>query len=260
MAQGLHAAGQSHELLSSTSYRGPAHDVAIFYGLALGLRRVLEEYRAAGRKAIYVDMGYWGRRLNDRFDGFHKLALNDRHPTAYFQRWAHPPDRIQHHGIRLKPWRTAGRHILVAGMSAKAAQAEGLPPHSWERATIARLRELTDRPIVYRPKPNWTEACPIEGSVFAQTQPLDSLFNNCHAVVAHHSNVAVDALLAGVPCICPGGVASSLSGHDLTLIESPPMPDGRQQWAQDVAYTQWSIHEMRTGAAWGYLAREVLPL
>lgn len=258
MAQGVARAGAAPDLRSSLTYRGPDHDVAIFYGLAAGLGRVLSDYRERGRKAVYIDLGYWGRRKRTRWDGYHKMAVNNRHPTAYFQRRAHSPDRFAEHHLAIRPWRARGKHILIAGMSAKAAAAEGLLPHKWERETIARLRELTDRPIIYRPKPNWAEAKPLDGSIFDRDTPLERALLNCHAVVTHHSNVAVDALLAGVPCICPGGVASVLSGHDLEQIESPPMPDGREQWAYDLAWTQWSVAEMESGAAFRYLVDEGL--
>lgn len=246
------------ELRSSLSYKGePEYDVAIFYGLAHGLDRILRDYRKHSR-AVYVDLGYWGRRKRTRFDGFHKMVLNARHPTDYFQNRPKGPERFLMHGVTIRPWRTEGKHILVAGMSAKASLAEGLQPHSWERETIARLRELTARPIIYRPKPNWLEARPIDGATFDRETPLEIALVNCHAVVAHHSNVAVDALMAGVPCICPGGVASRLSGHELEQIESPPTPDGREQWAADLAWTQWSVDEMREGMAFRYLLDEEL--
>lgn len=246
---------------ASHTYRGrPDHDVAIFYGLADRLRDVFEDYRAK-RRAIYIDLGYWGRRKRTRWDGYHKLVLNARHPTEYFQSRQHPADRFAQFKVPIKPWRAprAGAPILVAGMSAKAAAAEGLAPEQWERATIAELVTLTDRPIIYRPKPNWPDAKPIRGSIWGGGDvPLERALSACHAVVSHHSNVAVDALLAGIPCICPGGVASVLAGHDLTQIESPPMPEGREQWAADLAYTQWSMEEMHTGAAFRYLINEGL--
>lgn len=247
------------QLRPSTAYRGrPDGPAAIFYGLAHGCKQILEDYRASGRRAIYIDLGYFGRRKRSRYDGYHKMVLNGRHPTDYFQNKLHSADRFKSFGIPIQPWRDGGDHILVVGMSAKAAIAEGLAPHSWERETIQRLRQLTKRPIVYRPKPNWADAKPIDGAAFEREQTLEEAFRGCHAVVARHSNVAVDALLAGVPAICPLGVASVLSGHDLTQIESPPMPGGREQWAADLAWTQWSVDEMRTGAAFRYLLNEGL--
>lgn len=246
---------------ASATYRGnPDHDVAIFYGLAEGLRKVFEDYKRT-RRAIYIDLGYWGRRKRTRWDGHHKFALNSRHPTDYFQKIVHPSDRFRSFRTHIKPWRepTANGHVLVVGMSAKAAAAEGFDAEEWEKNTIARLAQFTKRPIIYRPKPNWLGAHEIKGSIWGGGGvELEDAFKGCHAVVAHHSNVAVDALIAGIPCICPGGAASVLSGKTLDEIEDPPMPDGREQWAADLAYTQWSLEEMQSGAAWRYLIREGL--
>lgn len=258
MLKGIAAAGSEAAMIPSNRYHGILeYDVAIFYGLASGLNRVFHDYRKH-RKAVYVDLGYWSRRKRTRWDGYHKLALNSRHPTAYFQRTQHPPDRFNSHHLQIRPWREEGRHILVAGMSDKAAQAEGFQPHQWETETIQRLKLLTNRPIFYRPKPNWANARPIENSSFRRDVPLENDLLDCHAVVAHHSNVAVDALLAGVPCICPGGVASVLSGRELEQIDKPPTPRGREQWAADLAYTQWSIAEIEGGDAFRYLVADGL--
>jgi hypothetical protein len=260
MVKGLALAGANGFLRSSYNHRQgqPEFDVAIFYGLAGGLARLMADYRDAGRRAIYADLGYWGRRKLSRWDGHHKLALNSRHPTAYFQSRPKTDERFRQFRIKIAPWRERGRHILLIGMSAKAAAAEGLLPEQWERQTVQRLRELTDRPIVYRPKPNWDAAHPIEGTVWGKGPELAQALVGAHAVVAHHSNAAVDALLAGVPCICPDGVASVLSGHQLEQIENPPMPDGREQWAWDLAWTQWSVEEIERGAAYRYLEDEGL--
>lgn len=259
MAYGIAKKGVKVVLRQSINHRRRCDfEVAIFYGLAGGLAKVLEDYRDSGRKAFYIDLGYWARRKRTRWDGFHKIALNGRHPTDYFQQKPKGPERFLHHGLTIAPWRKAGRHIVVVGMSAKAATAEGLRPHQWETETINRLREITDRPIIYRPKPNWLEAKPIPGTVYGKGPALEQHLLDCHAVVAHHSNAAVDALLAGVPCICPGGVASVLSGHELEQIEDPPMPDGREQFAYDLAWTQWSVEEMQNGLCYQYLVAEGL--
>ena len=89
-------------------------------------------------------------------------------------------------------------------------------------------------------------------------QPLADVLHGAHCVVAHHSNVAVEAILAGIPAICPEGVASVMAGHKLKQIEDPPMPSGRAQWAADIAYCQWSIAEMTAGLPWIHLVREGL--
>lgn len=258
MHRGIIATGSHADLKPSTSYRGePQHDVAIFYGFASGLRRVFDDYRRR-RRAVYIDLGYWGRRKRTRWDGYHKLVLNSRHPTAYFQDRAHSHDRFLSHGVKVEPWRRSGQHIILAGMSAKAAYAEGFKPEEWERAAIEQLRKYTDRPIIYRPKPNWPEARPLPFSTMQADVPLERALKNCHAVVTHHSNVGIDAVLAGVPVITIEGAVEPMAGTALSLIENPPMPEGREQWAADLAYCQWSMEEIERGLAFRYLRDEGL--
>ena len=237
----------------------PDTDAAVFYGFN---REILDGYRQAGKKAIYVDLGYWQREGQM---GHHKLGINSRHPTDYFQRRQHAPDRWKRLNVAIAPWRTPknpNAPIIVAGMSGKGAAAEGFRPEQWERQAVAELRKHTARKIVYRPKPNWTGSKPIEGAEFqrgdSQGCDVPAVLRNAHAVVTHHSNVAVDALLAGVPVFCMEGIAAKLGLQDLSKIEEPIRPDGREQWAYDAAYTQWTVHEMTSGAPWRHLKSEGL--
>jgi len=258
MHDGAKKLGIKTDFIRSSEYRNRiTHEVAIFYGLAEGLRRVFDDYQKRHR-AVYIDLGYWGRRKASRYDGYHKLAVNSRHPTAYFQNIAHGPERFLPFRVPIMPWRKSGRHIIIAGMSAKAAAAEGLRPEQWEREMVEALRQHTDRPIIYRPKPNWDGARLIPGTQMQRGVSIGDALKNCHALVSHHSNVAIDALLAGVPCICPGGVASVLSGNNIRQIERLPMLDGREQWAADIGYTQYSVDEMAEGRALRYLLDEGL--
>jgi hypothetical protein len=77
-----------------------------------------------------------------------------------------------------------------------------------------------------------------------------------HAVVTFNSNTGVDAVIAGVPIftIDRGSMAWEVSDHDLSEIEKPNLYD-REQWAHNLAYTQWTMAEMAGGWAWSHLFR-----
>lgn len=258
MYQGLLRHEAHVDLKSSRDYKRPKHDIAIFYGFSCGLRRVFDEYIKAGRTAVYIDLGYWHRKKRTRYDGFHKISINDRHPTTYFQKYQHTAKRFSRLNIPIRPWREKGRHILVVGMSGKGAAAAGFNPQQWERQTIDRLRGLTNRPIHFRPKPNYISKRPIPGSIYRPDETLAEALRDCHAVVCLHSNVAIDAMLAGVPAFCEYGAASAIAMTDLEQIENPELPAGRAQFANDLAFTQWNINEMRTGEPWSHMVRERL--
>jgi hypothetical protein len=255
--------GQPVELRRVHGYGGPEADVAVFYGLWPPLKRIREEYVAAGRKSVLVDLGYWGRIWNgDKMAGYHRFVVNGLHATHYFQRIAHPADRFGVFGLEPRPFRRDGEFILLCGMSGKAAWVYGLEPEAWERAAVDELRRHTGRPIVYRPKPSWKEARPIPGTTFApDAEPLGARrLAGCWAVVTHHGNSALDALLAGVPAFTTDGIAAALAGRDLAGVESPPRPDAarRDQLLFDAAYTQFRTGEIADGTAWGHLREEGL--
>jgi hypothetical protein len=250
-------------------YREPFSDVLLFYGFG-GSRssvasKAFEDYRRAGLKAIYVDLGYFNDRVRDGRYGFHRFSINDRHPTAYFQNIKHKGDRFKVHGRSVEPWRPSGQNILLCGMSQKCAEFEGYAFEQWERAAIAKIRAVTDRPIVYRPKPRRRrdpQYPPIEGVGYSDplTRKMGHELSNAWAVVSHHSNAGIDALLYGVPSFSDEGVASALGLSDLSLIEQPRIPsdDERRQFAADVAYCQFNRPEMRDGTAWRHFKDEGL--
>lgn len=254
LMRGIVAAGDEAVSRDEASYAGVDADCCAFYGLENRTPTLFADY-ARERKAVYVDLGYFGRRMGGRFTGFHKLCVNDRHPTAYFQARKHDHSRARALSVRAQPWK-AGRHVVVAGMSDKGARAEGFAPEQWERETIAEIRKHTDRPIVYRPKPSWKGARPIEGCGYSIREDVEAALKGAHCVVSHHSNVNVDALLEGVPSFTWKGVAEPMSLQDLARIEKPWRPDDREQWAADICWTQFSIAEIAAGVAWRHLRTE----
>jgi hypothetical protein len=259
MKAGIEHCGDRVTFISASRYASPICDVAVFYGLAGRLAAALRDYPAAGKKAIYVDLGYWKRKdIGSRWDGYHKLVVNGRHPTGYFQHRPHDDSRAQSLGLSVLPWRK-GRNVVIAGMGPKGAAAEGFAPGQWEADAVRQIRAVTDRPIIYRPKPNWKHARPIAGATMGDPgMTLAAALADAHCVVSHHSNAGVEGLMMGIPCFTIEGVALPMGRSDLALIEQPHYPAGREQWAADLAFVQWNVDEMRRGLAWRHLRDEGL--
>jgi hypothetical protein len=256
MHLGIRSTGDRPATISTHAYTKPMFPVAVFYGYDQILRQIMADYVAAGLHAVYIDLGYWQR---EGMTGHHKIVVNDRHPTKYFQRVKHSSERAQSCHVRLRDYQSTGRHILLAGMGPKAAEAEGKQPLKWESDAVEALRMFTDREIVYRPKPSWIGAPPLKGTRFSpKAERLEDVLRNCHAVVTHHSNVAVEGLVAGVPAFCWKGVAQPMALQDLKEIEAPFYPFERGQWVNDIAYTQWNVDEMKRGLPWRHLKNEGL--
>lgn len=253
MMHGAQACGDKVTYLRASTYRSPECDIAVLWGYVESCQKIINDYVATGRKAVYLDMAYWQRRES------YKVCVNARHPNAYFQKVKHGPQRRLQLGVVPRPFAKQGELILLAGMGAKSAWAEHQEPvESWERATVNELRALTDRKIVYRPKPSWAGASSIKGTRFSPpSEALEPLLAASWAVVTHHSNVAIDGLVSGVPAFVWYGAAVPMGLQDLAKIETPLYPD-REQWLNDLAYCQWSKEELRNGSCWRHLKMEGL--
>ncbi len=255
--KGLRRIGETAVLRDSTKYTGVVSSYAVFYGLSMGLNRIFEDYKKYAT-AVYIDLGYWHRRLGGRFNGYHKVIVNSRHPTAYFQNNKHSPERFKALGLKIKPWREKGNRILLAGMSAKAALAEGLIQFQWEKKALESITHVSTKPVTYRPKPNCLQSRPLVGAGYDKRTPLPLALAGCHALVTRQSNTAVDALLEGIPVFCEKGVASVMGESDLSLIDTPYFPEDRQRWAEDIAWCQFTTAEIAEGVPWRHLKDEGL--
>jgi hypothetical protein len=272
LADGIRTVGDKVKVIDSRDYRGPFSDILLFYGFD-GSRdseiyKAYCDYQREGRRCVYVDLGYFRQRASlGRYGDYHRFTVNGpdigygRHPTAYFQRTKHPSDRISQFGIRLEHRKKPGDYILLAGMSDKCARFEGFSFEQWERDAVAKIRQVTDRPIHYRPKPNkHNRYTPLPGTVFAPpTQDIGKALRGAWATVSHHSNAGIDGICLGIPAFCAEGVCLPWSA-DLSQIETPLMPtdDERRQWLADIAYCQWNRAEMDSGAYWKHLKDEGL--
>lgn len=256
-AFGLKKIGERVRLIECRNFKKIDSDYAVHYGFADKLRNVYNVYREYST-VVYLDLGYWQRRIRSRYDGYYKFVINGRHPTGYFQNVKHSASRFNQLNVKIEDWRKGAENIIIAGLSEKAARAEGLDHQAWERQAYATLKRHTDRPIIYRPKPNCCRSRPIKGAGFDKKSTPQQLFANAHAVVARHSNMAVEALCAGVPVFVEAGVALPMAKTNLVRIESPLYPKERLQWASDIAWTQFRLDEMKSGLPFEHLKEEGL--
>lgn len=247
LRKSAHRLGWKSEVVE-TVHKEPRGDLIAGYGWRN--REIFEAYRKAGLHYLYFDLGYWGRKKSrSDVSGYHKAVFDARHATGYFRR-GRPHDRMAG-APEIVPWNGGGTHIIVAGLSAKAAMASDRGVMEWEHETIAKLRQITRRPIVYRPKPSWKAARPVDGTIFSpRSQLIGEVLQSAHALVTLHSNAALDALAAGVPIYAEEGVGSVMSMRSLDQIEHPPYPEGREQLFADVGYCHWSVPEIANGTMW----------
>jgi len=199
-----------------------------------------------------------------------KVGLNGINRSAYFGPDNNNDDRHRLLGLSLKPWRTSGEFILIAGQHDKSLQWQGMPSMSkWLMNTIDAIRTYTNRPILFRPHPR----CPLPNienefkNVYRQ-QPVqlpnsyddfDMSFDNVHATVSYSSNPGIHSVLNGVPAFVGTSSLAYDVGNDIDFmhdIENPCMPD-RTQWLNDYAHTEYTVEEIALGIPLKHLTLKI---
>jgi hypothetical protein len=213
---------------------GPRPGVPVVWGVSRGSDRVVGFARESGRYFFHVDQAYFSRGHGVSY----RVTRNGQEAGAVREC---PTDRIAAHELAIKPWQRGGRDVLVCLPTDYFMAAHG---HAdWLENTLDALQRHTDRPIVVRrePQPGGT------------VEPLAGALSKAHALVTPWSYVAIEAVVAGVPVFVSRSSAAAPVGlTDLSSIETPVYPD-RDRWLAHLAYCQFSLEEMRSGAAWRML-------
>lgn len=156
-------------------------------------------------------------------------------------RWpAGGPERFARLGVTLKPWRTAGEHILVCP-NRSFGVAGRIMPSDWPQRVQAALGRVTKRPVRVRPHPGND----------APRRPLSADLANAWAVVIWSSSAGVHALVEGVPVFCqaPAWICKPATFSDLARIEQLGIcgHHGRQAALEAMAWAQWTVEEIASG-------------
>jgi hypothetical protein len=206
-------------------------DIPIVWGVLRGSDRIISRARAQDLYFFYVDHAYFNR-------GHGKTYRIARNAYEAGRIRLCPDDRLKALGLDVQPWRKSGREIIVCPPTEYFMHAHGCA--DWLETTMAHLRQVTDRPIIVREKPQ-----PDEEAV-----PLPQALQTAHALVTHSSNVAIEAACLGTPVFVSAASAAAPIGRtSLADIESPIWPD-RQPWLAHLAYNQFSFEEIENGTAW----------
>lgn len=173
---------------------------------------------------------------------------------AEFYNYGSPADRWENLNLEIKPWRKGGEHVLVNCQVPSDGSVQHIDIVEWARSIVTRLKDYTEREIIFRPHPLAREATPdIPGAVRSE-RTLEEDLENAWAIVTYNSTSSAMAALGGVPIFAMdvGSLAWPIARHDVCYIEQPIYPR-REQWAYNLAYCQWTLEEFSNGIAWEHL-------
>lgn len=226
-------------------------------------KKIINQLSQQKTPAVFVDSNilHYGRKEHE----WHRYSLGSVYPDSgtYFfneldkNKWS---SFSAWHGVELKPWRTAGNHILILCQRPKGFNMF-TDQEVWLDKTINHIRKNTSRPIMIRMHPG-------DGSRFKQIEKIQKKYGttvtisehenirdalvNCWCTVGINSTPNVVAAIEGVPGYVEDlahSWAADIAFNDLDLIENPPMLD-RSNWIHKIANIHWSNDEVRSGKLW----------
>ena len=223
----------------TTHYEG-RHRLLIMYGVGLPRRFIdMRRHVEIGGHVACWDMGYWDR------DESMRMSIDSMHPTA--AQLALAPAGECRRLFELREDADPNGPILLCGLGKKSAHMYGLQPLQWERKALRALRDTyPNRVIRWRPKGQQYSLLP--STVMWQHGTIEEAMRGCSLVVCRHSNVAIDACIAGVPVQCVDGAALALYSQTQT-----PTREQRAEFLRQVGFWNWSPAE--APQAWDWMKR-----
>ena len=160
------------------------------------------------------------------------------------------PERWASFGIELKPWRYGNEVVVREQRGIGSARMRS--PDAWHHTVMHLLRNITQRPVRLRRHPK------ILAREGAPAVSLAEDLRDARCLVTWASSDGTEALVLGVPVVAcaPDFLAAGTVGRHLLDIESAPSSTPERQRAfERLAWSQWTLEEIRSGLAFDYLMR-----
>lgn len=201
-------------------------------GTLRGCGAVCRESVRQDKNWFYMDNGYGPYWKRVTFKGTAPTRLLDR-----------PNDRTPPELSVLQPWREnrwSGKNILILPPSLPYMDA--FEEINWVNQLIHTMNAYTDRNFIVRPKPAKGKKAPS----------WDDQLRKAYCVVSFGSNLAIDAMIKGVPTIsykyCPAFFASfKMEDLETNILNEEPE---RQKIINNCMYHSFHKDEFRNGFAW----------
>ncbi len=244
-------------------------DAGFVLGYTLGdnfRSKIINNLKSRNIPVIYIDSNIfvYGKKDTHCF----RYSIHGVYPTdgEYFLSLPYDPLKLDKilaiHDIQVKPWRQNGTNILILGQRTEGWNMLGLNGLKWLYKIIERVKEHTDRPIVVRLHPgdstyNNTNIHKLRKRygndihITKNSNIRDDLVNTW-CCVGYNSTPNCVSIIEGVPVYLDEPThswARDMAFTDLSLIESPPMPD-RMEWLHKIAHIHHTGDEIIQGVYW----------
>jgi hypothetical protein len=235
------------------------YDIVIFFGCAGLIPHCYRKAQETGKTVIYCDKGYCrNKSLAGLITEYVRVSVNEFQPLTFVKNANCTHERFVKLRVDVKKLKKEGKHIIVCGGSQKYSDWHELgDANIWAEKVIKELKQHTNRPIYYRPKPSFKGGKPISGSYFSPpTQSLEKLLENAYAVVVWGSNAALEASYFGIKTLVLGdAIVKSISKTELKDIEKLYIPtmEERMKLYRNIAHCEYTYDEFKSGLAWEHI-------
>lgn len=240
LSQALHA-GIPDSVLKHISWKDNYFNqnnkhVAIGYGILRGTGDVFHHNFNHNVDYWEVDRGY----INPgHFDGYYRISKNGM--QAKYVDKDLPSDRLDKLKFKRDNWFNPKGKIIVCPPSDFIEKYDNLPTDWLDSAT----RYLKERDIPFKVRHK------------SDTIPLEHDLQGASLVVTYNSNVAIDAIIKGIPIKTSNkSIAYGWAGNTIDPLlqnTTPPTDEQVDKLLRFISYNQFTLEEIRNGTAWRLL-------
>ena len=234
-----------HDFDVTISEHASAADVVVLWGTRN--REAVALQKSIGGEVCVLERGY----LGDRFKWSSVSFGGELNGRAIFRGPFQDPSRWEKNFTDLmRPWHRRDGYALLIGQLQGDVSIKHVNIQDWYSDTAGALQGA-GWSVRFRQHPGAIERghpppqiCGVP--VLAGT--LHEAMAGAGLVVTFNSNTGVESVLAGYPTLTmdPGAMAWPVTGHDVGSIVTPD----RDSWACAMAWKQWTIDEIASGACW----------
>lgn len=236
--RGLRESGVAAELRSVSEYcREPVASAS--YGFLRGVSRVYQDCATSQTNWWNIDKGFFRA---SHLDGYYRIGKNHLQPL-FDPKLVVDDSRWNKLGVEIKPMRMLRDGcVLICPPTPALAEFYGISESAWIKETIARIPENIRDQIAIRKK--------------IDPLPLEAVLPVTRVVVTHSSNVALEALVQGIPAISETGIIQTwnhLNPEDAAIELDSFDRFNRNILFHQAAWNQFTLKEIERGYAWQVL-------
>lgn len=240
-------------IITSAEKEYISNSTSIVWGILRGSEYILKQCMLNDEDFYYIDHAYFNSGHN-KLDPCYRITKNAFQARNIIKR---DDKRLNLFNIKMNDWKKDGEHILVCPPT--EASMDFFNVKNWLYDTINNIKKYTNRPIIIRKKPTEIQIQKINGFNYPLKNEnkqhiamptLDEHLNNCHALVTYNSNVAVEAIMKGIPAFVDNvSCAYTLGNVDLQNINKPIYAE-REEWIKHLSYSQFYLSELCNPEIW----------